>query len=82
MELSYIFLLKVFLYFEKGIFRTLVYSEPDTYSEHCQTSTIERFAKIATWRTFWSQPSKSFPKKLKKMRNEKKKKIIFRCFKK
>ena len=52
------------LYFGKGIFRILVYSEPDTYSEHSQTSTMERFAKIATWRTFWPQPSKSFPKKL------------------
>ena len=31
-----------------SIFRTLVYSEPEAYSEHCQTSTIERFAKIAT----------------------------------
>ena len=37
-----------FLYFRKGISRTLVYSKPETYSEHCQTSTMERFAKIAT----------------------------------
>ena len=37
-----------FLYFRKGIFRTLVYSKPETCSEHCQTSTMERFAKIAT----------------------------------
>ena len=37
-----------FLYFRKGIFRTLAYSKPETYSEHCQTSTMERFAKIAT----------------------------------
>ena len=27
----------------RGIFRTLVYSEPEAYSEHCRTSTIERF---------------------------------------
>ena len=37
-----------FLYFTKGIFRTRVYSKPETYSEHCQTSRMERFAKIAT----------------------------------
>ena len=41
-----------FLYFRKGIFRTLAYLEPETYSEHCQTSTMERVAKIATQRTF------------------------------
>ena len=29
------------------IFRTVIYSEPDAYSEHSQTSTMERFAKIA-----------------------------------
>ena len=32
----------------KSIFRTFVYLEPKAYPEHCQTSTIERFAKIAT----------------------------------
>ena len=36
----------------RSIFRNLVCSKPETYSEHCQTSTIEHFAKIATWRTF------------------------------
>ena len=41
-ELSYISGNRTFLYFEKGIFETLA------YSEHCQTSMIERFAKIAT----------------------------------
>ena len=41
-----------FLYFRKGIFRTLAYLEPETYSEHYQTSTMERVAKIATQRTF------------------------------
>ena len=58
--------LKSFLYFRKrnflifrerhiqnpDIFRTLVYLEPKAYSENYQTSTTERFAKIATWRTF------------------------------
>ena len=29
-----------------GIFRTLGYSEADIYSEPCQTSEVERFAKI------------------------------------
>ena len=28
-------------------FRTLVYSEPEAYSEHCETSTMECFAKLA-----------------------------------
>ena len=41
-----------FLYCRKGIFRTLVYSELTAYSENCQTFTMERFAKIATLRTF------------------------------
>ena len=30
----------------RSIFRTLVYLEPETCSEHLQTSTIEQFAKI------------------------------------
>ena len=53
-KVSYIYLRKVFLIFRErymlspGIFRTLVYSETDTYSEHCQTSMMKRFAKIAT----------------------------------
>ena len=46
----------------RGIFRTLVYSEPEAYSEHCQTSTIERFVKIAIQRTSRPQHSKLFPK--------------------
>ena len=58
-ELSYIFFKKVFLIFRetyiqipgifrtKSIFSTLVYSEPEPYSEHCQTSTMERFTKTA-----------------------------------
>ena len=29
-----------------------VYSEPEAYSKYCQTSTMERFEKIATWCTF------------------------------
>ena len=36
----------------RDTFRTLVYSEPEAYSEHSQTSTIEPFAKIASWCTF------------------------------
>ena len=28
----------------RSIFKTLVYLEPETYSEHCQTSTMEHFA--------------------------------------
>ena len=32
----------------RSISKTLVYSEPEAYSEHFQTSTMERFAKIAT----------------------------------
>ena len=59
-ELYCIFLKKVFLIFRerymqnhgrfrtRSIFRTLVYSEPEAYSEHCQTSTMECFANIAT----------------------------------
>ena len=49
-----VFRKRTFLYFGKGIFRTLkyleleVYSEPEAYSEHCQASTMERFVKIAT----------------------------------
>ena len=54
---------KFFLYFGRGIFRTLTSIELEAYSEHCQTLTIERFAKITTQRTFWLQSSKCFPKK-------------------
>ena len=32
----------------RSIFRTLVYLQLKAYSEHCQTSAIERFIKIAT----------------------------------
>ena len=41
-----------FLYFKKGIFRTLTYlqlvaySEPEANSKHCQTYMMEPFAKI------------------------------------
>ena len=61
-KVSYNFSKKAFLIFGKrnflifreryiqnpGIFRTLEYSEPEAYLEHYQTSTMERFAKIAT----------------------------------
>ena len=40
----------------RDIFRTLVYSKPETYSEYLQTSTKECFAKIAIWCTFQPQP--------------------------
>ena len=43
-----------------------MYSKPEAYSEHCQTSTIESFAKIATKRTFQPQCPKLFPKKFPK----------------
>ena len=36
------------LFRPRSIFRILVYLEPEAYPEHCHTSTIERFAKIAT----------------------------------
>ena len=32
----------------RSIFRTLVYLEPEAYSEHCQISAMECFVKIAT----------------------------------
>ena len=69
------FLKNVFLIFRKkyiqnpdvfktgSIFRELVYSEPEAYSEHCQTFTTKRFVKVSTKCTFRSQPSNFFPKK-------------------
>ena len=36
----------------RSIFSNLVYSEHEAHSEHCQTSTMERFSKIATQCTF------------------------------
>ena len=52
-----------FLNFGKGVYRTLTYLELQAYSEHFQTSMMDCFAKIATWRTFRPQPTKVFPKK-------------------
>ena len=49
-----------FLYFGKSIFRTLTYSEPETYSNIYD----ETFCKIATWHTLQPQPSKCSPKQL------------------
>ena len=58
MEYSHIFFKKVFPIFReryiqnpsifrtRSILRNLVYSEPTVYSEHCQTSLMERFAKV------------------------------------
>ena len=43
---------KSFLYFLKKAFKTLIYSQPEAYSEHCQTSTMERFVKVVTEYTF------------------------------
>ena len=69
------FLKKVFLIFRKkyiqnpdiiktgSIFRELVYSKPEAYSEHCQTFTTKHFVKLSTKCTFRSQPSNFFPKK-------------------
>ena len=37
------------MHFGKGIFRTLVYSEPEAYSEHCQTSTMEKKSFYIFW---------------------------------
>ena len=36
------------IYRTRSIFRTLIYSEVETYSEHCETSTMKCFAKIAS----------------------------------
>ena len=59
-ELSYTSGKRTFLYFGKGIFitrgifrttsifRTMAYLEPEAYSEHCQTSMMERFAEKTT----------------------------------
>ena len=38
--------------FKNHIHRALVYLETKASSEQCQTSTVERLAKIATWHTF------------------------------
>ena len=58
------FLKKVFLIFREmyiqnpdiirtgSIFRNLVYSEPEAYSEQCQTYRMERLAKVLTQCTF------------------------------
>ena len=40
-----IFRALAYLEHERSIFGTLVYLETETYSEHCQTSAMERFAK-------------------------------------
>ena len=38
----------------------MAYLELEAYSEHCQTSMMVPFAKIATWHTFRPQTSKIF----------------------
>ena len=45
-----------FLYFWKGIFKILAYLELEAHSEHCQTRTMECFAKIAAQLIFRPQP--------------------------
>ena len=45
-----------------SIFRTMTYLNPKVYSDLCETSMMERFAKIVTQRTFWPQTSQSFLK--------------------
>ena len=42
---------KFLLYFEKVLFRTMANLEPEAYSEHCQTSTMECFTKKFLY--FW-----------------------------
>ena len=63
-----------FLYFKKrnfvifreryiwnlSIFRTLLYSKPETYSEHCQESTMESFAKNSYIAHFSASAPKTF----------------------
>ena len=44
----------------RGIFRTLVYLKSETSSEHCETSTMERFAKINYLLSFKSIKTLSF----------------------
>ena len=61
MKLSCVFFKNVFFYSPfflyiqnpiifrtRSIFRTMLYSEPETYSEHCQTSRMKSFAKSPT----------------------------------
>ena len=44
----------------RGIFRALLYLKSETYSEHCETSTMERFAKINYLLSFKSIKTLSF----------------------
>ena len=46
------------LFYISGI--SLVYSKPDTYSEHCQTSTMESFAKTLLPSAFFSLSTQTF----------------------
>ena len=46
-----------------SIFRTLICSKPETYSEHCQTSTIKSFIKNSYLAHFLTSTRKFFPKK-------------------
>ena len=48
-----------------GIFRTLVYSKSEAYSEHNQTSTMKRFARIVNgYNYFHKLLSQSLPRSL------------------
>ena len=48
----------------RGIFKTLVYSEPEAYHINVKHLRWNVLQKIATWSTLRLQPSKFFPKKL------------------
>ena len=60
---------KFFLYFRKGIFRTLVYLqleaylEPYAYSEHCQKSMMDCSVKHSYLENFPASALKRFPPK-------------------
>ena len=48
-----------FLYFGKGIFRTLAYSQPKVYSKLCQTSMAETFCENSYLAHFLAQARKT-----------------------
>ena len=65
---KFLYFMKTELSFGKGIFGTLAYLEPEAYAEleayleHCQTSTMEGFVKIATWLPTFSAQDKKMRK--------------------
>ena len=62
---------RTFLYFRKGIFRTLTYLEPEAYSEHCQRSMMECLTKNSYLAHFLAQIRKT------KKKTPRKKFLIF-----